>query len=250
MNQKVVFIVYNSHKCHRFFKVLAKKCVSEKIDICVLHMSDTYSTNEKENLIFKDLISADCIVIITENNKLYQSLINILQALEISSRVIICTLQSNRISKTNNYIDTKLLSERLQVPAISINKKNINIVNIVCDHILSICYGDVPCGYNIRYPAVMEAEISEIAKKLKPLTDEKTARWMAIRLLEGNILSIKQICKFLSIDYCYIAETIHNARKGIIFEYPAGSISDIIQKCYLMTAEDIYGDIQKIKTIT
>ena len=106
IRKNIVFIGSDSRACRYLYKLISKKYYAFKTDMRYFCMPDTYSIYDNDNLMFADILSADCVVISIKERDLFQHIIHIIQILEISRKVVICinTPITSRKAQKSTYI--------------------------------------------------------------------------------------------------------------------------------------------------
>lgn len=153
----------------------------------------TYSllANSKEEEIARDFIcfgDPDVSIVVADATCLERNLNLILQTLEITNRVVVCLNLMDQANRNGIHINTKKLSSLLGVPVIETTARAGKGLQALMEAVDAACEKSIVSkGYQVRYHAQIERALEILQPNLEKLLGQKmNARWMALRLLEGE----------------------------------------------------------------
>ncbi|WP_054956195.1 FeoB small GTPase domain-containing protein [Paenibacillus dakarensis] len=153
----------------------------------------TYSlfSNSADEEVARDFIvfeKPDVTLLVLDSTALERSLNLALQVLEMTDRVIICLNLMDEAKKKGITIHSGKLSKKLGVPVIPISARNKEGLDVLLDQLLQMCLGEITTTpYHMKYNKELEADISKLESEIVNIFgDEYPARWLAIRLLDGD----------------------------------------------------------------
>ncbi len=131
----------------------------------------------------------DVTLIVVDSTRLERNLNLVLQILEITDRAILVLNLMDELKRNNLEIDVRTLSKKLGIPVIPTEarqKKGMTELLKIIDDICSGAYVCKPKRLRNISPRI-DAAIEELVKSLSErFPDLLNARWVAIRLLEGD----------------------------------------------------------------
>ena len=118
-----------------------------------------------------------------------------LQVLEMTRNVIICINLIDEADKQGIVINERLLTNRLGVPVIKISARNKKGFPMLLDTIDRIVTGAIECNpVQTNYSYEIEEQINKIEPKVSELIgNHLSARWVSLRLLDGDETLLKEI---------------------------------------------------------
>ncbi len=131
----------------------------------------------------------DVTVIVTDATRLERNLNLVLQILEITNRAVIALNLVDEAGRNNIKVDERSLARDLGVPVVSMAARSGKGVNDLLNAIERVAYGEFPSRpYRIIYAdEKLETAVATLAAQLqKEFKDLQNARWVALRLLEGD----------------------------------------------------------------
>ena len=174
----------------------------------LIDIPGTYSimSNSEEEEIARDHIcfaKADATIVVLDATCLERNFNLVYQILEITPNVIVCINLIDEARKKGIIIDTKSLENILGVPVVStIAKKKKTLTNLM-KTVYSICNKEKTLSPNlVTYNPVIENCIQLMHKyiiKIIPKEKEYLARWISLKIIEGNTKIITSIEKNLNI---------------------------------------------------
>ena len=153
----------------------------------------TYSllANSKEEEIARDFIcfgGPDVTIVVADATCLERNLNLILQTLEITGRMVVCLNLMDQSKRNGVHIDTKKLSSLLGVPVVETTARSGKGLKNLMEEVAFLCRSqEERQGYQVRY----DEKIEQAVNILQPCLEERlkgklNARWLALRLLEGD----------------------------------------------------------------
>ena len=168
----------------------------------------TYSimSHSEEEEIARNYIcfgNPDATIVVVDATSLERNLNLVLQITEITNNLIVCVNLLDEAKKKKIKIDLELLSNILMVPVVGVIARKKKTLNNLLKVIRNVCErkeGINPI-YQIHYDEKIEKAIEEvkeiISKQYK--IEEKLARWISIKVLDGEECILKEIEKQLHI---------------------------------------------------
>ncbi len=125
-----------------------------------------------------------------------------LQVLEMTTNVIICINLIDEAEKQGIKINEQLLTRRLGVPVIKISARNKIGFPLLLDTIDRILTGAIECHpIYTTYPDEIEEQIQKIEPQVRKIVgDRLSARWVSLRLLDGDETLFNEIMKHLEVE--------------------------------------------------
>lgn len=125
-----------------------------------------------------------------------------LQVLEMTTNVIICINLIDEAEKQGIKINEQLLTRRLGVPVIKISARNKIGFPLLLDTIDRILTGAIECHPTYTtYPDHIEEQIQKIEPQVRKIVgDRLSARWVSLRLLDGDETLFNEIMKHLEVE--------------------------------------------------
>ena len=159
----------------------------------MIDLPGTYSlfSNSLDEKIARDYIvfeKPDVTLVILDATALERNMNLALQVMEITDRTIICINLMDEAEKMGIKINDKVLMRHLGVPVIKISAKNKIGISMLLDTIDRVVSGSLPCTpYQISYDNETEDKIKLLLPSVQKLAgDQFPARWLALRLLDGE----------------------------------------------------------------
>jgi len=177
----------------------------KKNDYEIIDLPGTYSlfSNSKDEEIARDYIvfeKPDVTLVVLDATALERNLNLALQVMEITDRLIICINLIDEADKMGIKINEQVLMRRLGVPVIKISARNKIGIPLLLDTIDRVVCGDIPCTpFQITYDEETEQKIQLLMPNVQKIIGNKiSARWVSLRLLDGDKELLQQIEKWFS----------------------------------------------------
>jgi ferrous iron transport protein B len=131
----------------------------------------------------------DVTVVVVDSTRLERNLNLVLQVLEITDRAVLCLNLIDEAKRHKIDINTRLLSKELGIPVVATAARTRVGINELIDKIDEVATGKFICK-----PYRLENKSRKLDKAIKNLVEIinlkypgiKSARWLALRLLEGD----------------------------------------------------------------
>jgi Fe2+ transport system protein B len=168
----------------------------------VIDLPGTYSllSHSLEEQIARDFICferPDATVVVADATCLQRNLNLVLQVTEITNKAVVCLNLMDEAERKGIEIDHVLLSKELGVPVVPAAARSGYGLDQLKEVVDDVASGRVqPRPLQVRYSASVEREIERLERQLSAvLSGRLAARWVALRLLDGDqsiIASIEQ----------------------------------------------------------
>ncbi len=182
----------------------------------------TYSlmANSMEEEVARDFIcfgNPDATVIVVDATCLERNLNLVLQTLEITSKVVVCVNLMDEAKRKNIFIDLEKLSKQLGVPVIGTSAIKGKGLHDLMDSVYDVAFNKVSLNpLDIQYDESIEKAISQVELVLKPIIGDKlNTRWVALKLIDGDITLLDSINKYLGFNLSEqkeLMDQVHNSR--------------------------------------
>lgn len=186
----------------------------------LVDLPGTYSllSNSVEEQVARDFIcfgKPDATIVVTDATCLERNLNLALQVLEITSNVVLCVNLMDEAKRKGIRVDIKKLEEELGIPVVATTARKKEGLRELMDKIYEIALKLKSTNPRlIIYPPDVESEIDKLIPKLKLIIGEKiNARWVALRLIEGDSTILDSINNFLGDN------TSTNSNKEVACDY-------------------------------
>ncbi|WP_406676277.1 FeoB small GTPase domain-containing protein [Neomoorella carbonis] len=173
----------------------------------LVDLPGTYSllANSVEEQVARDFICfgrPDVTVVVVDATSLERHLNLVLQITETTNAVVVCLNLMDEARRKKIAIDVPLLASELGVPVVPTAARRGEGLARLKDVIAAVATGTLrPVPTPIIYDADIEAAAGRLARQLQPLLRGRlNARWVALRLLEGDAALIEGIQQFLGTD--------------------------------------------------
>jgi len=160
----------------------------------LVDLPGTYSllstSNDEE--VARDFIlfgQPDVTVVVVDSTRLVRNLNLVLQVLEITHRAVLCLNLMDEARRSKIEIDVRQLSKDLGIPVIPTEARQNNGMNELLETIYNVASGSYVCKpYRLK---TKSKELNYAVEKLSATIENEfpnlpNARWVALRLLEGD----------------------------------------------------------------
>ena len=178
-------------------------------DVLLIDIPGTYSlmSNSQEEEIARDYIcfeKPDVMVVVVDSTCLERNLNLVYQTMEITSNVIVCVNLLDEAEKKGIKIDLEELSNLLGVPVVgTIARKKKTLKNLISTIDKVATKEIIAKANNVKYVPVIEDAVDIIEKvvydKLEN-NDKNLARWITLKLIDGDEKIISTIESYLKIN--------------------------------------------------
>ena len=131
----------------------------------------------------------DVTLIVVDSTKLERNLNLVLQILEITDRAVLCLNLIDEAERKNIDIDIRELSKKLGIPVVPTSARSKFGMEELLKALNQVATGDYICKpYRLKgYTKKISSSVDALTEKIKKVfKDIPNARWVAIRLLEGD----------------------------------------------------------------
>ena len=169
----------------------------------------TYSimSNSEEEEIARNYIcfgNPDLTIIVVDATCLERNLNLVLQIMEITENIVLCVNLLDEAKKKKIKIDLEKLSTILHVPVVGVIARKKKTLNELLKTTRKVCKDkEKPKSfYKVKYDEKIENAISVIKEVLvdKYNINDKLARWVALKMIEGEEVILKEIEKNMNIE--------------------------------------------------
>lgn len=175
----------------------------------LIDLPGTYSlmSHSEEEEIARNYIcfgKSDTLLIVVDATCLERNLNLVYQSLEITPNIILCVNLLDEAKRKGININLDLLSQRLGIPVVGTIAKSKKTLKSLMSQVENICTKKIhPSPIKLNYGVAIEESI-EILEPLihKQLTNAHSylARWISIKLIEGDTKILSSISKQLNIN--------------------------------------------------
>ncbi len=223
-------------------------CRSDGQNFIMVDIPGTYSlmAHSQEEEVARDFIcfgGADAVVVVCDATCLERNMNLVLQTLEITQNVVVCVNLIDEADKKQIKIDFDKVSQRLGVPVVATSasrKKGLGELVKVMD---KVSQEGTQSAYHARYTPTIEQAIEIIESAIKDKTSPISARWTALRLLEGDSSLIQKISEHTNCDIQNDSEIMLAVSQARQITEKAGltqeKLKDAIVSCLVLNAEEI-----------
>jgi small GTP-binding protein len=158
----------------------------------------------------------DVTVIVVDATKLERNLNLVIQILEITDRAVLSLNLIDEANRKNIKVDDRELSKQLGIPVVPTSARSRFGMDQLLSYINQVATGEYICKpYRVKgYNKKIRKTIDDLTEKIKNLFPSlPNARWVAIRLLEGDQT---------------IIDAIKSGEIGQIIVAPSNQISEVI----------------------
>ncbi len=135
----------------------------------------------------------DAVIVVVDATCLERNLSLVLHVMEITERVVVCVNLIDEARRKNIDIDVHKLSADLGLPVVATAARSGEGLTRLLDVTGRVVHGQLkPEPKRVQYPVEIEAAVALLEAKLKAVLDgELNARWVALRLLEGDVTLVE-----------------------------------------------------------
>lgn len=171
----------------------------------LVDLPGTYSlmANSVEEEIARDFIcfgNPDTTVVVADATCLERNLNLVLQTLELTKNVVLCINLIDEAKRKKIKVDIKKLSIELGIPVVATIARKKKTLEVLQNEILSITENKIQNKKNIIYDDVIEVELQKLLPFIYKLTNGKNARWIALKLLDGDQKLVSSIKTYFHKD--------------------------------------------------
>ena len=174
----------------------------------IVDIPGTYSimSHSQEEEIARNYIcfgNPDATVVVIDATSLERNLNLVLQITEITDNLIVCVNLLDEAKKKKIKIDLEALSSILKVPVVGVSARKKKTLNNLLKVMKTVCEGKEKIDqiYQIQYQENIERAIKQVKESIMEQykIGEKLARWISIKVLDGEECILREIEKQLHI---------------------------------------------------
>lgn len=210
-------------------------------------------SHSQEEEIARDYIcfgNPDATIVILDATCIEKNLNLVFQTMEITNKVIVCVNLLDEAKKKGIQINLKELSFLLGVPVVGTTARKQKTLHTLLDVIIEVCTNPNPSEPNkVKYFPMIEDSILMLSPKIQPLLPidkQYLARWIALKIMDGDskILASIEDSLHLNIEY---QEGIQSTLEEITDllhknDIHSENLRDKIVSSIVFRAEDICND--------
>ncbi len=185
----------------------------------------------------------DAVIVVCDATCLERNLNLALQILEATPHVVVCVNLMDEARRKNIRVDLKLLSRRLGVPVVGTAARSKRGLDHLIDALGGAFGAPSTQVARVQYPAYLEEPlVREIEPAVRRVCgDRLDARWVGVRLLDGNASILQSLSERLGFDITAapeIAAALRSVRADLAQqEISPQKVSDDIAGACVQTAE-------------
>ena len=182
-------------------------CHYNNIDFLLVDIPGTYSimSNSEEEEIARNFIcfgEQDCTIVVVDATCLERNLNLVYQIMEITEHIVVCVNLLDEAKKKGISIDLEQLSNYLGVPVVGTIARKNNTLKHLMKAVYDVCSGKYVCQpKKIIYIPIIEEAISLIEPEFSKYSHILPARWLSLKLLDGNKKILTSIENHLNISF-------------------------------------------------
>lgn len=189
----------------------------------------------------------DAVVVVCDATCLERNMNLVLQTIEITKNVVVCVNLIDEAKKKKIKIDFAMLEQNLGVPVVATNARSRKGLGELMDRVAKLTDGQHTQPVQVRYIKPIECAVALLVPVLEQkLGTKMNARWVALRLLEGDEQLRGAMAKYLGKDLWEDEQVLQQLaqaqallrQEGITHE----KLRDNIVACVVLMAESVCGD--------
>ena len=218
-------------------------CRSDKYEYIFVDIPGTYSlmAHSAEEEVARDFLcfgQPDAVVVVCDATCLERNLNLVLQALELSERVVVCLNLMDEAQRKGIHIDIRKLEQQLRIPIVSTIAHHKQSLHQLLETLDTVIDGNFT-PFTVSYPVAIENTVSRLTAELATLPLSINHRWLALRLMKNDdtlIQTLKEKTGFSPVEHPTISKILQEFQNGIPEET---DITDNITRTLLSEAERI-----------
>lgn len=177
-------------------------------EVLLIDIPGTYSlmSNSQEEEIARDYIcfeKPDVMVVVVDATCLERNLNLVYQTMEITNNVVVCVNLLDEAEKKGIKIDFQKLSDSLGVPVVGTIARKKKTLKKLISTIDEVATKEIiPNANNVKYVPIIEDAINiveEVVKDKLERDEQDLARWISLKLIDGDEKIINSIENYLKI---------------------------------------------------
>ena len=222
------------------------RCSHGGNDYLLVDLPGTYSliSRSREEEIARDFLlfgGADAVIVVCDATCLERNLNLLLQAMEITPRVLVCVNLMDEAAKKHIAVDLAELESRLRVPVVGLSARSGKGLNRVMDRLEEVLKIQQLPTPPVTYGAAIEEAVQILTPMATRLKTGVDTRWLCLRMLENpeQAKALLRHCRAGEKEDSALLAAAQNLReeKGLTCD----EVQDILAAHTVMTAEYIAG---------
>lgn len=176
-------------------------------------------SHSQEEMVARDALltgGMDAAVVVCDAGCLERNLNLALQVLELQPRVVLCVNLLDEARRRGLCVDCALLSQRLGIPVVGCSARGGEGLAELLRAAARMCDSERPAlqAFAVRYPAAVERAVERVSAAVAPALapGDPPARYIALRLLEGDAEVLSALQSALHIDFSAAEGALEAAR--------------------------------------
>lgn len=200
-------------------------CFHRDVPFLIVDLPGTYSllANSPEEEVARDFMcfgGADALVVVADATCLERNLNLVLQVMEMTPRVVVCVNLIDEARRKGMHVDVRGLSSMLGVPVIPTAARTGDGLGDLMDAVEAVAGGRVKTApLHVTYSADIEAAIRSLEphleKSLRGIGAAVSARWVALRLIDGDPDLVRTIYERMTVTRSYVARPHDTTRRAV-----------------------------------
>lgn len=173
-------------------------------DFILVDLPGTYSllASSVEEQIARDFIcfgDPDATIVVTDATCLERNLNLVLQVMELTNNVVMCVNLIDEAKRKNIKVNIKELSKELGIPVVATAARDGIGLKELMDAVYDVATKRIkPSPERMKYDEDIEMALKSILPKLEEyINDHAKARWLALRLLDGDKTIMDSIKEYM-----------------------------------------------------
>lgn len=194
----------------------------------------------------------DAVVVVCDGGALERNLSLVLQAAEITDRLVVCVNLMDEAERKGITVDTEKMSAILGVPVIKTAAGKGRGMKELAAAIAEMCKGCAPKPCRIKYTKAINSSLEKLEPIVKQsliqngLDKKISTRWFTLRMLENDVGTLEKVKKEYGFDLDKNTAVKNAVDKQRQFLHENGldddRITSNIVACQIISAESIYDD--------
>ncbi len=189
----------------------------------LVDLPGTYSlmAHSAEEEVARDFLcfaGADAAVVVADATCLERNLNLVLQVMEITPKVVLCVNLMDEAGKKKIRVDLEKLANLLGIPVVGASARSGKGLDALMDRVKALCDGAETMPLRPRYHEAVEQAVAELAPLLEAHGCPVNARWLSLRLLEGDAAvseSLRRYTGFAVSEISGFPSALEAARKTL-----------------------------------
>ena len=201
--------------------------------------------NSAEEEVARDYIcfhNPDCVVVVTDATCLERNLNLAIQIREITPHMVLCVNLLDEARRKGLRVDLETLSRRLGIPVVGTSaRRGAGLQNLLQEAYAAARSAARPLS--LSYPAPLEAAIESVSDRIRPPAGCRLSRrWLALKLLEGDVSLLQSIGQYLGVglEDGALRQAVEQARENLAAVYPGRPVSEIMVDAIVGLAGEVY----------